>query len=150
MFCVALVSLNQINQSDNVLYDKLGHVKLADFGFCTELTQNNARVKSIVGTSYWMAPEIISRNSYDKPVDIWALGIVAIETAEGFPPMWGLEWSELEKVMRMREGGPSLKDHSRWSGEFVAFVERCLVVDPDKRATAFELLECPFFRKHGL
>jgi serine/threonine protein kinase len=133
-----------------VLYDRLGHVKLADFGFCTELTQNNARVKSIVGTSYWMAPEIISRNSYDKPVDMWALGIVAIETAEGFPPMWGLEWSELEKVMRMREGGPTLKDHSRWSKEFVSFVERCLVVDPDKRATAFELLEHPFFRKHGL
>ncbi len=113
-----------------------------------------------------MAPEIISRNSYDKPVDIWALGIVAIETAEGYPPMWGLEWSELEKVriwpsflskfyitdvalfqvMQTQSGGPSLKDKSRWSPEFVNFVERCLVVDPDKRATAEELLKHPFLK----
>jgi serine/threonine protein kinase len=117
-----------------------------------------------------MAPEIISRNSYDKPVDIWALGIVAIETAEGYPPMWGLEWSELEKVwllwfnnvfplfsclscalqmMQTQSGGPSLKDKSRWSPEFVNFVERCLVVDPDKRATAAELLEHPFLKNNS-
>ena len=146
-------SLNRIHRdvkSDNVLYDKLGHIKLADFGFCTALTTANARVKSIVGTSYWMAPEIISRQTYDKPVDIWALGIVAIEMAEGYPPCWGLEWSELEKIMRMREGGPTLKDQSKWSPQFFKFVQQCLVVDPEKRATAFSLLESPFFKLHKL
>ena len=136
--------------SDNVLYDKLGNIKLADFGFCTALTVNNARVKSIVGTSYWMAPEIISRDTYDKPVDIWALGIVAIEMAEGFPPCWGLEWSELERIMRLKEGGPTLKDKSKWSPEFVQFVESCLVVDPERRANATHLLHSPFFEKHDL
>lgn len=137
-------------KSDNVLYDKQGNIKLADFGFCTALTSNNSRVKSIVGTSYWMAPEIVSRQTYDKPVDIWALGIVAIEMAEGFPPMWGLQWSELEKIMRMREGGPSLKEPGKWSPEFVQFVQACLQVDPERRATAFHLIESPFFKKYKL
>lgn len=79
--------------------------------------------------------------------------------------MWGLEWSELEKVlpicslsfcalihiffqlMQTVEGGPSLKDKRRWSPEFVDFVERCLVVNPDKRATAAQLLDHPFLSK---
>jgi serine/threonine protein kinase len=52
------------------------------------------------------------------------------------------------KVMQMQSGGPTLKEPARWSVEFVSFVERCLVVDPSKRATAAELLDHPFFKKY--
>ncbi len=49
-------------------------VKLSDFGFCAQVSQELPRRKSLVGTPYWMSPEVISRLPYGPEVDIWSLG----------------------------------------------------------------------------
>lgn len=58
----------------------------ADFGLCAQLTPERSTRCTVLGSPYWVAPEILKRKEYDTQVDIWALGIVAIEMLEGEPP----------------------------------------------------------------
>jgi serine/threonine protein kinase len=111
-------------KSDNILINKNGDVKLADFGYAAQLTLERDTRSTKVGTVCWMAPEIIlGKQSYDTRVDIWSLGIFALELATGEPPY--LTQSQ-EKTLRdiVTKESPQLED--RWSSEFKDFVARCL------------------------
>ena len=74
-------------KSDNVLVDRNGNVKLADFGFAAEATKEQTKRQTTVGTPYWMAPELIQGRKYDFKVDIWSLGVTLIEMCELDPPL---------------------------------------------------------------
>ncbi|NXB74497.1 PAK1 kinase, partial [Donacobius atricapilla] len=73
-------------KSDNILLGQDGAVKLADFGLCAVLPSEHSKTSSMVGTSCWMASEVVRREPYSPKVDTWSLGIVGIQMAKGEPP----------------------------------------------------------------
>ncbi|NWV27358.1 PAK3 kinase, partial [Origma solitaria] len=70
-------------KSRNILLRTDGSVKLADFGLSAQLTPEQTKRSSVVGTSWWMAPEVVVEKPYGPKADIWSFGIVGIEMVEG-------------------------------------------------------------------
>ncbi|XP_069684343.1 serine/threonine-protein kinase PAK mbt isoform X2 [Periplaneta americana] len=135
-------------KSDSILLAADGRVKLSDFGFCAQVSQELPKRKSLVGTPYWMSPEVISRLPYGPEVDIWSLGIMVIEMVDGEPPFFNEP--PLQAMRRIRDmPPPKLKNTHKVSPRLQGFLERMLVRDPAQRATAAELLQHPFLRQAG-
>eukprot|EP01062_Namystynia_karyoxenos_P080929 TRINITY_DN8805_c0_g1_i1.p1 TRINITY_DN8805_c0_g1~~TRINITY_DN8805_c0_g1_i1.p1 ORF type:complete len:447 (+),score=144.74 TRINITY_DN8805_c0_g1_i1:91-1431(+) len=135
-------------KSDNVLVSADGKVKLGDFGLCALVSEEERMRKTIVGTPYWMAPEIIRGKEYDGKADVWSLGIVGLELCDGEPPHLRLP------VMRAlytiaRSPAPKVRRRDSWPSGLLDFVEAMLVKDVQRRPSSSDLLRQPFLRSGG-
>ncbi|XP_078009802.1 serine/threonine-protein kinase 3 isoform X6 [Phascolarctos cinereus] len=132
-------------KAGNILLNTEGHAKLADFGVAGQLTDTMAKRNTVIGTPFWMAPEVIQEIGYNCVADIWSLGITSIEMAEGKPP-----YADIHPMraifMIPTNPPPTFRKPELWSDEFTDFVKKCLVKSPEQRATATQLLQHPFIK----
>eukprot|EP01084_Bolivina_argentea_P179726 310541_1 len=128
-------------KSGNILLNMKGQCKLADFGISKAFENTIAACKTVIGTPYWMAPEIFTDGKYNTKADVWSLGITAIEMAVGKPPH--SDKSPLQAIFFIpRSDAPNLPEH-RWcdfSNDFRDFISNCCIKDPSLRPTAKHLL----------
>lgn len=130
-------------KSDNILLGLNGTVKISDFGFSVELENDDKRT-TMVGTPFWMAPEIVKNESYDSKVDVWALGIMIIEMLDGNPPYF-MEKPVHALFLIASKGRPKIAKWDSLSESLRNLLDRCLDVDSKERAGSNELLDHEYF-----
>ena len=112
-------------------------IKLGDFGLAVQLEHSCSKRSTQCGTSWYIAPERY-RGGTEMKSDVWSLGITLIELAERQNPYAGCTSAAVMKAILMSEP-PSLSS-SKWSAEFVDFVNKCLVKDVKERWSVSELM----------
>ena len=133
-------------KAGNILLTRDGTAKVADFGVSADITSTLTKRRTVIGTPFWMAPEVIQEQGYDGKADIWSMGITAIELAEGEPPYFGM--NPMRAIFAIAANPPPrLQEPQDWTPEFNSFVETCLTKPPEERPTAQELLRHSFIEK---
>eukprot|EP01104_Vermistella_antarctica_P014705 TRINITY_DN4680_c2_g2_i1.p1 TRINITY_DN4680_c2_g2~~TRINITY_DN4680_c2_g2_i1.p1 ORF type:complete len:813 (-),score=154.70 TRINITY_DN4680_c2_g2_i1:173-2425(-) len=134
-------------KSDNIMMGMDGRCKLTDFGYGAQLDPDKKdKRKTVVGTPYWMAPEVIKGEQYDMKVDIWSLGIMAIEMIDGEPPYMN-EAPMRALFLIVSKGRPDPINLSSMSPDFIDFVDQCTISDMNERPDATTLLRHPFLKR---
>jgi serine/threonine protein kinase len=132
----------------NVLVTPEGVVKLSDFGSSKRFDADSFRLtKSLKGSPYWMAPELVMRQGHSFPVDIWSLGCLVIEMFTGRPP-WSNYSREAKEVLNLISNSGRLPDIPDCSNEMQEFILSCLQRESEQRPTASDLLRHPMLKSN--
>uniref|UniRef100_A0A7S4P4D8 Non-specific serine/threonine protein kinase n=1 Tax=Paramoeba aestuarina TaxID=180227 RepID=A0A7S4P4D8_9EUKA len=144
---LALESLHKIHichrdlKSENIMFTKEGEVKLIDFGLAE--TIKDGWVIDVLGSPFWIAPEMIQLKPHGPPVDIWAFAISILEVINGHPPHEENALCALYYTGTVGVPKP-IERPSEWSKEIADFVGQALTRDPKARPTATDLLKHNF------
>ena len=135
--------MNEINEKEEEKEDKEKEEKEEQ----EEEEVEDDKLGHMVGSPYWMAPEMIRRERCGNQVDIWSFAVCLLELANGEPPF--RESALKAMYVAATEGYPEsgLKDPGKWSVEFVDFLKSCLDMSPTSRRTADELLKNEWLKK---
>ena len=128
-------------KSGNVFLMKSGIIKLGDFGIAKVLKSQKA--KTMVGTPYYLSPEIINNKPYDSKSDIWALGVLLYELMTFKMPFSATSLPLLSIKINRGVFHPPPKIYS---AEIKNLLNRCLTIDPTKRPSINEILDLPLIK----
>ncbi|XP_066595242.1 neither inactivation nor afterpotential protein C isoform X2 [Prorops nasuta] len=145
----ALVHLHEHNvihrdiRGNNIMLTKEGGVRLVDFGLSRNIEGEMGQRRTCIGSPSWMAPEVVMGKGYGARADVWAIGITAIELADGKPPFQDMNPTRA-LFQIVRNPPPGLYRPANWSQNFNDFIAECLEKNPDNRPFMSEIMEHPF------
>jgi calcium-dependent protein kinase len=119
-------------------------VKIIDFG-TAKLFEKGQTENKYVGSSYYMAPEVIKRK-YDEKCDIWSCGVILYILLTGKPPFDGVDDDEIIESVKEGEYDTETFPYNTLSNEAKDLIDRLLTYDPNERITVEEALEHPWFK----
>ena len=126
----------------NVLIDKKGVIKLTDFGTSVKLGRYNPT--GIIGSPFWIAPEVLSNTGHSTLTDIWSFGCTIIELLTGHPPYYKENITLKEVFREIKKGPPNIPEKASFL--LSDMLSKCLVCDNSNRLTAAALLCHPFIK----
>jgi len=130
-------------KSGNIFLMKTGLVKLGDFGISKKFMKTMEKAKTMVGTPYYLSPEIISGNPYDAKSDIWSLGVLLYEMMTFKMPFNANNFSMLvAKIQR----GNYIPPPSIYTKDLRELVSKCLTLEPERRPSIQEIIRMPIIQ----
>ena len=137
------ILIHEIEKSKTTGED-LFNIKIIDFG-TARIFNNKKKPQTIVGSSYYIAPEVLKQN-YNKECDLWSVGVILYMFIVGHAPFDGFDDEEITANIQR---GVYRKDDKRWkraSKEVKDLIQRLLIYQPKKRLTALQALGHPWFK----
>ncbi|GAM18932.1 hypothetical protein SAMD00019534_021070 [Acytostelium subglobosum LB1] len=128
-------------KSANVMLSTTGDIKLIDFGLCASVEKGTSN--HIVGSPYWMSPEMIKGDPHSYPADIWGFGVLLLEMLFKRPPH---RESRLKAMFMTATVGIDVTK-LKCSLDLKDLLWQCFEMDPNKRSSATKLLRHPFFQR---
>ena len=138
------ILINEIEKSKTTGED-LFNIKIIDFG-TARIFDKNRKPQSIVGSSYYIAPEVL-RQKYNKECDLWSVGVILYMFIVGHAPFDGCDDEEITNNIQK---GVYRKNDRRWikaSKEVKDLIQKLLTYKPSQRLTAIQALEHPWFKQ---
>ena len=129
----------------------LRDIKIVDFGLSTKIDPKTGKVKECLGTPYYVAPEVLTEESYDSKCDVWSVGVISYLILTRQLPFQGKDEEETVHFLTEAEKHQPKYDSNRWRSlnpQAIDFCKSLLQVDPRKRPTAREAMGHPWIVKH--
>ncbi|XP_059394885.1 calcium/calmodulin-dependent protein kinase type II subunit beta isoform X19 [Carassius carassius] len=151
-----LESVNHIHHHDIVHRDlkpenlllaskcKNAAVKLADFGLAIEVQGDQQAWFGFAGTPGYLSPEVLRKEAYGKPVDIWACGVILYILLVGYPPFWDEDQHKLYQQIKAGAYDFPSPEWDTVTPEAKNLINQMLTINPAKRITAQEALKHPW------
>ncbi|XP_076007079.1 calcium/calmodulin-dependent protein kinase (CaM kinase) II beta 1 isoform X13 [Genypterus blacodes] len=151
-----LESVHHIHQHDIVHRDlkpenlllaskcKNAAVKLADFGLAIEVQGEQQAWFGFAGTPGYLSPEVLRKEAYGKPVDIWACGVILYILLVGYPPFWDEDQHKLYQQIKAGAYDFPSPEWDTVTPEAKNLINQMLTINPTKRITAQEALKHPW------
>jgi serine/threonine protein kinase len=118
----------------NLMISRQGEVKVMDFGIVKDpMSSDLTRTGTVVGTPYYIAPEVLGGDAEDERSDLWSLGVTLYELATGQRPYAGVDYQELFAAVRKGRHRPVRSLAPQVPRRLARAIERCLEQRPDRR-----------------
>eukprot|EP00178_Gracilaria_changii_P014627 TRINITY_DN41129_c0_g1_i1.p1 TRINITY_DN41129_c0_g1~~TRINITY_DN41129_c0_g1_i1.p1 ORF type:complete len:294 (-),score=28.84 TRINITY_DN41129_c0_g1_i1:50-931(-) len=132
-----------------LLKDKKGlEIMISDFGL-SRIVSEATMMKTACGTPYYVAPEVLQAQGYDKEVDMWSIGVITYLLLCGFPPFYGDSLPQLFEIIMKGSFDFPAPYWNNISSEAKDFIKKLLSVNPQSRLTPSQALQHPWLTGSG-
>ncbi|EGW11698.1 Calcium/calmodulin-dependent protein kinase type II delta chain [Cricetulus griseus] len=142
--CATLPSDGRSPSGPKASKSKGAAVKLADFGLAIEVQGDQQAWFGFAGTPGYLSPEVLRKDPYGKPVDMWACGVILYILLVGYPPFWDEDQHRLYQQIKAGAYDFPSPEWDTVTPEAKDLINKMLTINPAKRITASEALKHPW------